>query len=107
MWHLLAQAAPSTTGDWVQTFLTATGPAGAVAAVLWKVLNDTVKRASARESELRSENRELRNRLFLLADRGMAVGQTASEIVAGDARDPELIAQMQRLEALLEQRGQR
>lgn len=113
MWHLIAQQAPEA-GDWVQTFLTATGPAGVATAILWKLHSDHVKRAAGRELALREdlracreENRSLANRLFLLADRGMAVGQTASEVATGDARDPELLRQMQRLEALLEERGGR
>lgn len=99
---------PSGSGTgWIEPFLTATGPAGAVAAVLWLILQRAEKRHETERTELRAENRQLTSRLFILADRGMAVGQTASEVVSAEAKasDPALLAEIQRLRALLEARG--
>lgn len=104
---IIAEAMPNDGGAWVTSLVSGLGSAGVSTGILWKLHTDFVKRSVAREDALLSENRQLTNRLFLLADRGMAVGQTASEVVAGDARDPELLQQMQRLEALLEERGRR
>lgn len=100
MLHLFVQAVPAS-GDWVATLLTATGPAGVVSLLLWKVRQD----AEREKTELRAEVRDLTNRLFVLADRGMAVGQTASEVVKAD--NPGLNEVMQRIEALLDERGKR
>lgn len=97
------QAAPS--GDWVSYLVTATGPAGVVAGVIWKVHTDHVKRSQDREAALRDENREMRTRLFTLAERGMAVGQTASEVAANEARDPELVRLMEDVRASLRERN--
>jgi hypothetical protein len=116
---VLSQATGGGSGDWVSTLLTATGPAGLVGMVLWlwvKSLLEQLKTLTgelvaireqhrAERSELRAEQQKLTSRLFLLADRGMAVGQTASEIAAGEGKgwsDPELTATVQRLAALLE-----
>lgn len=108
---IVAQAAPGVE-DWAGSIITGLGSAGVATGILWKVHQDHVKRAEAREqrlieqlAEARGENGRLTNRLFLLADRGMEVGQTASEVVKNEANDPELLRQMQKLEALLEQRG--
>lgn len=118
MWVLsLAVLAQATSGDVGMQVLTATGPAGVVALVLWKWVSsaEREKKELREETErlrveamqerdtLRGEVRQLTSRLFLLADRGMAVGQTASEVVASD--EPALLAAMERVEALLEQRG--
>lgn len=111
---LLAQAAPDDAGGWAASIFTGLGSAGVATGIMWKVHQDYRKESSQREdklhgllSEARTENRQLSNRLFLLADRGMEVGQTASEVVKNESPDPELLRQMQKLEALLEQRGGR
>lgn len=107
MWlaDLLAQAAPTDGGDWITGIVSGLGSAGVSTGILWKIHGDSEKRHVKVEDELRADNRGLTSRLFLLADRGMEVGQTASEVVKADVKDPELLRQMQRLEALLEQRG--
>lgn len=111
---IFAENVPSDGGAWITSLVSGLGSAGVSTGILWKLHTEHVKRSAAREDVLlreltveRAEKKALTNRLFLLADRGMAVGQTASEVVAGDARDPELLQQMQRLEALLEERGRR
>jgi hypothetical protein len=82
-------------GDWVNTLLTATGPAGAVAAVIFWFFRDFARRADAREvvllqqlADMKQENRDLTGRLFRLADRGMEVGKTASEVAREDVTIP-------------------
>lgn len=106
--QVLGQEGATDPGGWVAQLIGSLGSGGVVGAVLWKLHNDHVNRASQREADLRAENKELRSRLFLLADRGMAVGQTATEVAASEpGTDPELLAQMQELRALLEQRSGR
>lgn len=113
---LLAQVGPETSGQWVTSVVSGLGSAGVATGILWKIHSDHVKRSSEREDRLmaelaaeRADKKALTSRLFLLADRGMAVGQTASEVVKGEAeaREPELIQQMERIMALLEARGGR
>lgn len=116
MWlaTFLAENAPNDGGAWVTSLVSGLGSAGVSTGILWKLHTDHVKRSTAREDVLlgdltaaRAENHALTNRLFLLADRGMAVGQTANEVIKGETPDPELLTAMARLESLLEQRGSR
>lgn len=116
MWllHLLAQQAPDVSNQW-PGIVSGVGTGGLATGILWKVLQNTNRlheeselRHDARHEEDRKTIAALTSRLFLLADRGMAVGQTASEVAASESgTDPELLAQMQELRALLEQRGGR
>lgn len=99
---LLAQATAN--GDWATTALTATGPAGLVGVVLWKIHQDSIKRWSARELALREDNRKLTARLFLLADRATETGAVAAEVAHSDGADPRVLAAVEELRALLEAR---
>lgn len=97
---VVVQAAPSGGVDGGDTLVTslisAIGGAGLSTAILWRI-----------HAEDRKVISQLTSRLFLLADRGMAATTVATEVVQAEAKnkDADLLAEMQRLAALLDERG--
>lgn len=82
---------------------------GAVGLVLWRILEQREKRHAV---EMDAANRRidaLTNRLFLLADKSTAVADTARRVVEKDtdATTEALGLQLERVAALLEERGHR
>lgn len=80
----------------VTSMISAIGGAGLSTAILWRI-----------HAEDRKIIQQLTSRLFLLADRGMAVGSAAAEVVKDESasKDQALLAEMHRVAALLEERG--
>jgi hypothetical protein len=93
---VLAQAAsPDVGGQWLPPVVSGVGGAGLSTAILWKI-----------HVEDRKTITQLTARLFLLADKSTDLGKTAVQVARGQDSDPELLAEMQRLRATLEERSQ-
>lgn len=113
---IVAQAAGGGGDALITSLLSGLGASGLSTGILWKIHQDSEKRHEVVEDDMRQRHlteraedrktiRELTSRLFLLADRGMEVGQTAQEVVKGDTHDPRLLLLLERLEAELDQRS--
>lgn len=120
---VLAQEGATDPGGWVAQVIGSLGSGAAVGAILWTLLQRAERRHEAELTrseerhriergewqaelaEVRADKRKAEGRVYLLAERGTAVGQIATEVAMADAKDPELLSTMQRLETLLEQRG--
>lgn len=94
LFALVAQVSPDASSQWVPPIISGVGGAGLSTALLWKI-----------HAEDRKTISQLTSRLFLLADRATEVGKTAAEVVQNEANDPVLLAEMQRLIALIEERS--
>lgn len=123
MLHVFAQDGATDPGGWISQVIGSLGSGAAVGAILWTLLQRAEKRHAeeldrsdrrhaeeratllAELAEVRADKRKAEGRVYMLADRSTAVAGLASEVAVADVKDPELLSTMQRLEALLEQRG--
>ncbi len=102
--NLLAQVAPSDSGL-VTSLISGLGSAGLSTGILWQIHQRSETRHEVMHAADRATIQQLTSRLFLLADRGMEVGQTATEVAKGDTTDPRVLLVLERLEAELNARG--